>query len=86
MVVIARKNPWENYRSNLEPLTNTAVRFVTEIVGMLESDGCDEGLNFCEGTKELDGLIVADVGQSSVDTFTDGACDGSEDKDGDVDG
>ena len=53
---------------------------------MLESDGCDEGLNFCEGAKELDGLIVVDVGQSSVNTFTDGVCDGFEDKDGDVDG
>ena len=33
------------------------VMFAREIVGMLESDGCDEGLNLCDGEFELDGAI-----------------------------
>jgi len=36
---------------------STDVMFAREIVGILESDGCDEGLNFCEGENELDGVI-----------------------------
>ena len=33
------------------------VMLAREIVGILESDGLDEGLNLCDGEFELDGAI-----------------------------
>ena len=36
---------------------STEVMFARGIVGILESDGCDEGLNLCDGEIEFDGVV-----------------------------
>jgi hypothetical protein len=56
------------------------------IVGILERDGCDDGLNCCEGENEVEGLIVVGLLQSILNTFTVGVDEGSGEEDGDVDG
>lgn len=60
---------------------STDVMFARGIVGILESDGCDEGLNFCDGETELDGVIDGlGIGRFVIHcimkTLIVGACDG----------
>lgn len=70
-----------------EQTSSITVMFAMGIVGILERDGCDDGLNFCDGENEVEGLIVVGVLiQSILNTFTVGVDEGLGDKDGDVDG
>ena len=67
------------------------VIFAREIVGMLESDGCDEGLNLCDGEIDCDGVvdglaIGCFVGHSIVNTLIEGAGDGRKVIEGETDG
>ena len=69
-----------------EQTSSITVMFAMGIVGILERDGCDDGLNCCEGENEVEGLIVVGILQSILNTFTVGVDEGLGDKDGDVDG
>lgn len=69
-----------------EQTSSIDVMFAMGIVGILERDGCDDGLNFCDGENELEGLIVVGLLQSIMNTFTVEVDEGLGDNDGDVDG